>query len=110
MVKRGLYAENVSDAFVNVSFIEVEQDYEKRSEKLDKEYHPLQIDEAAGQQLMDELYRAGIRPTEGMGSAGSMAAAQEHLKTLERQVVEVRTTQNRLLALVEKAWEWGREK
>jgi hypothetical protein len=37
----------------------------------------LRADDA--QRLMDELWRAGIRPTEGGGSAGVMAAAQAHL-------------------------------
>lgn len=37
----------------------------------------LRIDDA--QQFMDELWRAGIRPAEGAGSAGAMTAAQAHL-------------------------------
>lgn len=41
-----------------------------------------------GQQLMDELWRAGLRPTEGTGSAGAMAATQEHLKDMRRLVFE----------------------
>lgn len=36
-----------------------------------------------GQCLMDELWRAGLRPTEGGGSAGAMAAVQEHLKDMK---------------------------
>lgn len=31
------------------------------------------------QQMMDELWRCGIRPTEAAGSAGSMAATERHL-------------------------------
>jgi len=31
------------------------------------------------QQLMDELWQCGLRPTEGTGSAGSLAATQHHL-------------------------------
>jgi hypothetical protein len=34
------------------------------------------------QVLMDDLWRCGIRPTEGAGSAGAMNAVQEHLKLL----------------------------
>ena len=34
------------------------------------------------QELMDELYRCGLRPTEGAGSAGQMAAVQQHLKDM----------------------------
>nr|WP_145544751.1 hypothetical protein [Variovorax boronicumulans] len=36
------------------------------------------------QQLMDELWRAGLRPTEGTGSAGSLAATERHLKDMQR--------------------------
>lgn len=38
------------------------------------------------QQLMDELWRIGLRPTEGSGSAGSLAATQEHLKDMRALV------------------------
>lgn len=44
----------------------------------------LQQEEA--QALMDELWNAGIRPTEGTGSAGSMAAAQAHLADMRKIV------------------------
>ena len=33
----------------------------------------------AAQQLMDELWRCGLRPSEGSGSAGSLAATERHL-------------------------------
>jgi len=36
-----------------------------------------------GQSLIDELWCAGLRPTEGTGSAGSLAATQLHLKDLQ---------------------------
>ncbi len=32
------------------------------------------------QQLMDALWTCGVRPTEGQGSAGQLAAVQAHLK------------------------------
>jgi hypothetical protein len=41
----------------------------------------LRPDEA--QQLMDELWRCGLRPTEGSGSAGSLAATERHLKDMQ---------------------------
>lgn len=44
---------------------------------------PLLTDTAA-QQLMDDLWRAGLRPTEGAGSAGSLAATQKHLDHISR--------------------------
>lgn len=40
------------------------------------------------QKLMDELWRCGLRPTEGTGSAGALAAVERHLKDLQRLVFE----------------------
>lgn len=36
------------------------------------------------QQLMDELWRCGLRPSEGTGSAGSLAATEKHLADMQR--------------------------
>lgn len=33
--------------------------------------------------LIDDLWSCGIRPTEGMGSAGSLLATQNHLKDMQ---------------------------
>lgn len=45
--------------------------------------HPfLRLDVQTAQQLMDELWQCGLRPTEGTGSAGSLAATQAHLKDM----------------------------
>jgi len=50
------------------------------------EYSPplalLSMNEA--QNLMDELWQCGMRPTEGRGSAGSLAATQEHLEDMRK--------------------------
>jgi hypothetical protein len=40
----------------------------------------LHIQEA--QQLMDELWQCGLRPTEGTGSAGSLKATEKHLEDM----------------------------
>lgn len=40
----------------------------------------------SAQMLMDELWNCGIRPSEGTGSAGSLAATERHLKDLQRLV------------------------
>ncbi len=40
----------------------------------------ISLDDA--QELMDLLWKIGIRPTEGAGTAGSMAATQKHLDDL----------------------------
>jgi hypothetical protein len=42
----------------------------------------MSLDNAQG--LMDELWRAGLRPTEGTGSAGSLAATERHLSDMQR--------------------------
>lgn len=34
------------------------------------------------QVLMDDLWNAGVRPTEGAGSAGAMRAAERHIQDL----------------------------
>lgn len=36
------------------------------------------------QRLMDELWSCGIRPAEGAGSAGQMAATERHIRDLQR--------------------------
>lgn len=46
----------------------------------------LRIDIRAAQQLMDELWQCGLRPTEGTGSAGSLAATERHLDDMRRLV------------------------
>lgn len=37
----------------------------------------------AAQMLIDELWRCGLRPSEGTGSAGSLAATERHLKDMQ---------------------------
>jgi hypothetical protein len=38
------------------------------------------------QQLMDDLWDCGLRPSEGSGSAGSLKATQGHLKDMRKIV------------------------
>ena len=47
------------------------------------------IDVEAAQTLMDSLWNCGIRPTEGSGSAGSLAATQAHLATVKEILTQV---------------------
>lgn len=42
----------------------------------------LSVDEA--QVLIDELWHVGMRPSEGTGSAGSLAATERHLADMQR--------------------------
>ncbi len=39
----------------------------------------LSIDKQAAQSLMDQLWNCGLRPSEGSGSAGALAATERHL-------------------------------
>jgi hypothetical protein len=38
------------------------------------------------QKLMDQLWDCGLRPSEGSGSAGALAATERHLKDMQRIV------------------------
>ena len=44
------------------------------------------LDRDMAQELMDRLWDCSFRPTEGTGSAGSLAATERHLKDLQRLV------------------------
>lgn len=40
------------------------------------------LGDSAAQLLMDDLWQAGFRPSEGTGSAGALAATQKHLEDM----------------------------
>jgi hypothetical protein len=42
----------------------------------------------SAQELMDDLWRCGLRPSEGGGSAGSLAATQRHLEDMRTLVFQ----------------------
>lgn len=42
------------------------------------------LEQEEAQELMDELWRCGLRPTEGSGSAGSLAATEKHLADMRK--------------------------
>ncbi len=42
------------------------------------------------QELMDSLWQCGVRPSEGTGSAGQLAAVQYHLEDMRKLVFEVK--------------------
>jgi len=48
----------------------------------------LRIDELEAQALMDRLWTAGFRPTEGAGSAGALDATQRHLEDMRTLVFD----------------------
>ena len=43
----------------------------------------MHLHNSEAQMLMDELWRCGLRPSEGSGSAGSLAATERHLKDMQ---------------------------
>lgn len=47
---------------------------------------PVMAGRAPLQVLMDDLWRCGVRPTEGAGSAGHAAATAKHLAALENEL------------------------
>lgn len=49
----------------------------------------MSLDLKAAQQLMDSLWQCGLRPTEGKGSAGALAATQAHLEDMRKLVFVV---------------------
>lgn len=44
----------------------------------------LRISSGSAQQLMDDLWNCGLRPSEGSGSAGQLASVQKHLDDMRR--------------------------
>lgn len=48
----------------------------------------MSIDIQTAQQLIDQLWNCGLRPTEGAGSAGSLAATERHLEDMRKLVFE----------------------
>ena len=44
----------------------------------------MHLDATAAQQLMDELWRAGIRPTDGGSTMGQYSAMQRHLNDMRK--------------------------
>ncbi len=51
----------------------------------------LQISPEEAQQFMDELWRVGIRPTEGSGSVGQLGAVKSHLEDMRALVFRHKT-------------------
>ena len=44
----------------------------------------LRLRNQEAQMLIDELWRCGLRPSEGTGSAGSLAATEKHLADMQK--------------------------
>ena len=49
-------------------------------------YPAMTMEDSMGQDIMDQLWQCGIRPSEGTGSAGSLKATQMHLADMQKLV------------------------
>lgn len=49
----------------------------------------LEIPKHAAQKLIDDLWDCGLRPSEGSGSAGQLAAVQNHLADMRKLLSKV---------------------
>jgi hypothetical protein len=47
---------------------------------------PIRLSHIGAQELIDQLWQAGLRPSEGSGSAGSLAATERHLADMRALV------------------------
>jgi hypothetical protein len=60
--------------------------YDTRAARLPGEHYGAMalLGHTDAQVLIDDMWSAGVRPTEGAGTAGSMAATQNHLEHVMR--------------------------
>jgi hypothetical protein len=57
------------------------------AQREDQQVEPfMSLHVGVAQELMDELWRCGLRPSEGSGSAGALAATERHLDDMRRLV------------------------
>ena len=47
------------------------------------------LNDQEAQELMDQLYHCGLRPTEGRGSVGQLKATQDHLNDMRSIVAKL---------------------
>lgn len=60
----------------------------------------IRLEMGEAQQLIDELWRAGLRPSEGTGSAGALEATQKHLADLRTIALPLIEDQRKLLMML----------
>ena len=59
----------------------------KDFEVIDPTFH---LDQRHAQVLMDDLWRCGVRPSDGEGSAGQLASVKYHLEDMRRLVFKMK--------------------
>lgn len=84
--------------YEGLSFLIIDEQYNYRSigelifhdekkEDLGKIFQPTgNLSLESPQTLMDDLWHCGLRPSEGMGSAGQLKSTQEHLADMRKIV------------------------
>jgi len=78
----GLYIEQVQDRKIFFAKpIVMEESAREPYEPVEPLLH---ISREMGQQLMDDLWQCGLRPSEGSGSAGQLASVQGHLADMRQ--------------------------
>lgn len=55
----------------------------------------LRLSPEEARELMDQLWRCGVRPSSGEGNTGQLGATQKHLEDMRRLVFEAPKTENR---------------
>lgn len=71
----------------HTTFVAKPVEFHTEALKVNEEVVPfMQLAYEEAQMFMDSLWAAGLRPTEGTGSAGAMAAVQAHLKDMRALV------------------------
>jgi hypothetical protein len=53
----------------------------------------MRLHHTASQRLMDELWRAGVRPSNGEGNAGQLGAIEKHLEDMRRLVFKTQSAE-----------------
>lgn len=87
MLSRSIELHFVSEGAGGLEGIAKPMVFETRNDGAAYAEPAIRIDYEAAQQLMDELWHVGIRPTEGTGSAGSLAATERHLADMQTIVM-----------------------
>lgn len=89
MVRRLEWNEEAEAHFIGLPIVFRRLTKEDEGKLLEPTMH-LRNDQA--QEFMDELWRVGLRPTEGTGSAGSLAATERHLADMRSLVFKIQPT------------------
>lgn len=67
----------------------------KRANRAEVVNPTFRLEQETAQAFMDALWDCGIRPAQGTGSAGSLAATERHLEDMRKLVFDVKTKKNK---------------